>query len=195
MSFLACLDNTSICFSILPQNYKKTLTYTSFWLIYLRISKKSSNFAPANSRWGVCMDVTGWGSRHIEWRLLTLVFDFLKRRKFQRSLRKQVEVDEFFEKGNGKYDTKTKFWVEYIDYTKDREIQNLIIRDQKNNIRFSQLTEDKEKELGKLDVAIKKAFNEDEELEQRIYNKYKIKDYAELLIKQKKEIVELINNG
>ena len=108
---------------------------------------------------------------------------------------KQVEVDEFFEKGNGKYDTKTKFWVEYIDYTKDREIQNLIIRDQKNNIRFSQLTEDKEKELGKLDVAIKKAFNEDEELEQRIYNKYKIKDYAELLIKQKKEIVELINNG
>lgn len=104
------------------------------------------------------------------------------------------EVDEFFEKKEGKYDTKTKFWVEYIDYNKDREIQNLIIRDQKNNIRFSQLTEEKEKELGKLDVVIKKAFNEDEKLEKETYNKYKIKDYAELLIKQKVEIVEVIEN-
>ena len=102
------------------------------------------------------------------------------------------EVDEFFEKKEGKYDTKTRFWVEYIDYTNEREIQNLIIRDQKNNIRFSQLTEEKEKELGKLDVVIKKAFNEDEKIEKETYNKYKIKDYAELLIKQKEEIVNEI---
>lgn len=102
------------------------------------------------------------------------------------------EVDEFFEKKEGKYDTKTRFWVEYIDYTNEREIQNLIIRDQKNNIRFSQLTEEKEKELGELDIAVKKAFNEDEKLEKQIYNKYKIKDYAELLIKQKEEIVNEI---
>ena len=105
------------------------------------------------------------------------------------------EVDEFFEKKEGKYDTKTKFWVEYIDYTKEREIRNLIIRDQKNNIRFSQLTEDKEKELGKLDIIIKKAFDENEKLETKYYNKYKIKNYAELLIKQKLEIVEEIDKN
>ena len=27
--------------------------------IYLHISKFCSNFAPANSRWGVCIDITG----------------------------------------------------------------------------------------------------------------------------------------
>ena len=105
------------------------------------------------------------------------------------------EVDEFFEKKEGKYDTKTKFWVEYIDYTKEREIRNLIIRDQKNNIRFSQLTEEKEKELGKLDIIIKKAFDVNEKLETKYYNKYKIKNYAELLIKQKLEIVEEIEKN
>ena len=47
------------------------------------MSKKSSTFAPANSRWGVCMDVTGEGADIFLWRLLTLVFDFLKRRNFQ----------------------------------------------------------------------------------------------------------------
>ena len=107
---------------------------------------------------------------------------------------KQKEVDEFFINSKGKYDTKTRFWVEYIDYNKDREIQNLIIRDQKNNVRFSQLTEEKEKELGKLDIVIQKAINSDDELKKNVYAKYKIKDYAELLIKQKEEIVEVIEN-
>ena len=104
------------------------------------------------------------------------------------------EVDEFYLNKKEKYETKTRFWVEYIDYNDTKEIQNLIIRDQKNNIRFTQLTEEKEKELGKLDIAIKKAFAKDEEFEKETYKKYKIKDYAELLIKQKEEIVEVIEN-
>ena len=107
----------------------------------------------------------------------------------------QIEVDEFYLNKKEKYETKTRFWVEYIDYNKTKEIQNLIIRDQKNNIRFSQLTEEKEKELGKLDIEIKKAFSKDEDFEKQTYKKYKIKDYAELLIKQKEEIVREINNG
>ena len=106
----------------------------------------------------------------------------------------KVEVDELFEKKEGKYDTKTKFWVEYIDYNEDREIQNLIIRDQKNDIRFAKLTEEKEKELGKLDIVIQKAINSDDELKKKIYAKYKINDYAELLIKQKQEIVKELSN-
>ena len=108
---------------------------------------------------------------------------------------KQKEVDEFFEKGkdnNGKtkYDTKTRFWVEYIDYTDEREIQNLIIRDQKNNVRYAKLTTEKEKELAKLDIKIQRAINSDDVLKEKIFNKYKIKTYDELLIKQKEEIVK-----
>ena len=93
------------------------------------------------------------------------------------------EVDEFFLNKKGKYETKTRFWVEYI-----------IIRDHKNNIRFSILTEDKEKEFGKLDIQIQKAINGNDTLKNKIYQKYKIKDYAELLIKQKEEIIREIEN-
>lgn len=104
------------------------------------------------------------------------------------------EVDEFYQNKKEKYETKTRFWVEYIDYNETKEIQNLIIRDQKNNIRYTKLTEEKEKELGKLDIEIKKAFNKDEDFEKQTYTKYKINDYAELLIKQKQEIVKELSN-
>ena len=56
------------------------------FLFYLHISKIFRTFAPANSRWGVCIDVATWVSRHIEWRLLTLVFDRLEPRKLQTSI-------------------------------------------------------------------------------------------------------------
>ncbi len=38
-----------------------------------------------NSRWGVCIDVSGEGADIFKWRLLTLVFDLLKPRKLQKS--------------------------------------------------------------------------------------------------------------
>ena len=103
---------------------------------------------------------------------------------------KDKEVDEFYEKENGKVETKTRFWVEYIDYNESREIQNLIIRDQKNNVRFAKLTPSKEEELANLDIIIQKAINQDDGLKGEIYKRYNIKDYEELLINQKLEIVE-----
>jgi len=57
------------------------------------MSKKCCTFAPANSRWGVCTMLWRGGGRHIIKRLLTLVFDFLKRRKFQRWCSKTRRVD------------------------------------------------------------------------------------------------------
>lgn len=105
---------------------------------------------------------------------------------------KQEQVDEFFINAKGKYDTKTRFWVEYIDYTEDREIQNLIIRDQKNNVRYAKLTNEKEQELSKLDIKIQKAINSDDDLKQEIFNKYKLESYDALTIKQKEEIVKEI---
>ena len=106
---------------------------------------------------------------------------------------------EFFEKENqkGKYDTKTRFWVEYIDYTDEREIQNLIIRDNKNHIRFSQLTKEKEKELLKLEKDLQKAIENKEKKDdkfdrEKFYEYYSAKSTTDMLIKQKEEAIKLL---
>ena len=39
---------------------------------------------------------------------------------------------------DGKYTTKTRFYVDYIDYDDNRKIKDLLIRDNKNNIRFEE---------------------------------------------------------
>ena len=93
---------------------------------------------------------------------------------------------EFYQNDKGKYETKTKFWVEYIDYNEDGEIQNLIIRDNKNNMRFTQLTKEKEKELLELNQKFLKL---DEEEREEIYKKYQVGDSQRLLISQLEEIV------
>ena len=63
---------------------------------------------------------------------------------------------EFFDKGDGRYTTKTYFWVEVIDYDENDNIKDLIIRDNKNHIRFSMLSNEKDKELTKLMEVMKK---------------------------------------
>lgn len=51
-------------------------------------------------------------------------------------------VEEFYEGKEGKYTTKTKFYVDYIDYDENRKIKDLLIRDNKNNIRFEELSKE-----------------------------------------------------
>lgn len=102
--------------------------------------------------------------------------------------------DEFYEKDNGKYETKTRFWVEYIDYL-DNKIQNLIIRDNKNNIRFTQLTKDKEEELLKIDKALTKAIEKAEEKgidREDLYKRYNVDSISKMLIGEKKELLEVL---
>lgn len=55
---------------------------------------------------------------------------------------KGTEVAEFYEGKEGKYTTKTKFYVDYIDYDENRKIKDLLIRDNKNNIRFEELSKE-----------------------------------------------------
>lgn len=55
--------------------------------------------------------------------------------------------NEFYLNDKGKYETKTKFYVDYINYDDDRNISDLIIVDNKRNLRFSQLTKEREKYL------------------------------------------------
>lgn len=54
---------------------------------------------------------------------------------------------EFFQKDNGKYDTKTRFKVDLIKYDSKKNITDLVIKDNKGNTRFAQVTKETEKEL------------------------------------------------
>ena len=76
---------------------------------------------------------------------------------------KGKEVDEFFEHKEGKYTTKTRFYVDYIDYDEQRKIKDLVIRDQKNNIRFEELSQETEKERNKKIMKFKKLIEKNED--------------------------------
>ena len=54
---------------------------------------------------------------------------------------------EFYQNDKGRYETKTRFSVDYINYDEDRNISDLIIVDNKRNLRFSQLTKERERYL------------------------------------------------
>lgn len=114
---------------------------------------------------------------------------------------KKGQDGEFFQKGtdnkgNPKYDTKTRFWVEYIDYDENRNIVDLIIRDNKNNIRFSELTKETEQELNKKMLEFKKLVEKKEETEDwdrtKLYEYYKVESDSQLTLKQIDEIIKLL---
>lgn len=105
--------------------------------------------------------------------------------------------NEFYLNDKEKYETKTRFWVEYIDYD-DSKIQNLIIRDNKNNIRFTQLTKEKEKELTDLDMKLNKLIGLWENTKgydrEELYKKYGVTSCNQLLIKEKQKMIEELSN-
>lgn len=107
--------------------------------------------------------------------------------------------DEFYLNDKEKYETKTRFWVEYIDYI-DNKIQNLIIRDNKNNIRFTQLTKEKEKELADLDKKLVDAIEKKEEKDARFnrdkfYEYFKVESTLNMTIEQKQQALETLGGN
>jgi len=110
---------------------------------------------------------------------------------------KQQEVEEFYKNSKDKYETKTRFWVEIIDYDENRNIQDLIIRDNKNNIRFSQLTKEKEKELVSIDTKLKKLIETKEDKDdkfdrEKFYEYYKTTNDSQMTYKQKEDAIKLL---
>lgn len=104
---------------------------------------------------------------------------------------------EFYQNDKGKYETKTRFWVEIIDYDENRNIQDLIIRDNKNNVRFSQLTKEKEKELFEIDIKLKKLIEDKEDKDEKFsrekfYEYYKTTSDAQMTYKQKQDAIKLL---
>lgn len=106
------------------------------------------------------------------------------------------ESKEFFEK-NGKYTTKTKFYVDLIGYDDKRCINNLVIRDNKGNSRFELLTKEKEKELNKEFLELQKLIRENEEQDDKFdraefYKYFNVEADNQLNFKQRKEAIELL---
>ena len=114
--------------------------------------------------------------------------------------RKDMGTDkkpEFFDKGDGKYTTKTYFWVEIIDYDENDNIKDLIIRDNKNHVRFMQLSKEKEKELSKLDEVMKKLITANEEADnkfdrEKFYKYFNTDSDESMTYKQIEEAIVLL---
>lgn len=111
-------------------------------------------------------------------------------------VKEDEESKEFFEK-NGKYTTKTRFYVDYIDYDNKGCIQNLLIRDNKGNGRFEQLTKEKEKEINKQFLELQKLIKANEDKDDNFdredfYNYFGVERDNQLNLKQREEAIDLL---
>ena len=83
------------------------------------------------------------------------------------------------------YTTKTRFYVDYIDYDEQRKIKDLVIRDQKNNIRFEELSQETEKERNKKIIKFKKLIEKNEDNDNKfdreeVYKYFKAESDAQI---------------
>lgn len=109
----------------------------------------------------------------------------------------EEESTEFFVGSNNKYTTKTKFYVDYIDYDENRNISDLIIRDHKGNSRFEQLTDKTEKEINaqflKLkDLIVKNEEKDDNFDRSKFYEHFKVSSDNQLNMKQRAIAIKLL---
>ena len=107
------------------------------------------------------------------------------------------EVDEFFEYKEGKYTTKTRFEVEIITYDENNAIKDLIIRDNKGNERFTQVSKELEQDLNKITMQFKKAVERAEELDkdferEKLYEVFGKQVDSQLTYKEKQEAIKLL---
>lgn len=110
---------------------------------------------------------------------------------------KKGQEGEFFTNSKGKVTTKTRFNVEYIDYDKNNCIQNLIIRDEKQHIRFTKLTKEKQKELFEIQKEMKNLIDALEEKDEKfsrekLYENYGVVSDNDMLFSQMAEAIEIL---
>ena len=123
---------------------------------------------------------------------------FVTPRKDMGKIRKpDEEANEFYQNINGSYTTKTRFYVDYIDYDDNRNISDLVIRDHKGNIRFEQLTENTAKELSKTFDKLCKLLEANEEKDdnfdrEQFYKQFKVTSNSQLNMKQRQLAIDLL---
>lgn len=145
----------------------------------------SDSFKRACFNWGIGRE------------LYTAPSIFILPRKDIKYKNKGSEVDEFFEYKDSKYTTKTRFEVELITYDDLGNIKDLIIRDQKGNERFTQISKELEQDLNKIVLQLRKAIERAEELD-KDFEREKLYEYfgkqvdSQLTYEEKKEAIELL---
>lgn len=146
----------------------------------------SDSFKRACFNWGIGRE------------LYTAPSIFILPRKDMGKLRKpDEEANEFFVGTNGKYQTKTRFNVDYIDYDENGNIQNLIIRDHKGNSRFEKLTSEKQDELNKQFVKLKKLIEANEDKDDNFdradfYKYFQVDSDNQLNLSQRELAIKLL---
>lgn len=121
----------------------------------------------------------------------------LPRKDMGRITKPDEDSKEFFENASGKYNTKTKFYVDYIDYDENKNIKDLIIRDHKGNIRFEELTDEtakeKNKQFLKLRELIQKNEDKDDNFDRAEFYKYfKVEADSQINSKQLPVAIDLL---
>ena len=145
----------------------------------------SDSFKRACFNWGIGRE------------LYTAPSIFILPRKDMVKQKEDEEPKEFFEGKNGKYQTKTRFYVDYIDYDNNRNIQNLIIRDHKGNSRFEQLTDEMQELINKQFIKLKQLIEANEDKDDNFdraefYKYFKVDSDNKLSIKQREIAIKLL---
>ena len=145
----------------------------------------SDSFKRACFNWGIGRE------------LYTAPSIFIFPRKDMVKQKEDEEPKEFFEGKNGKYQTKTRFYVDYIDYDNNRNIQNLIIRDHKGNSRFEQLTDEMQELINKQFIKLKQLIEANEDKDDNFdraefYKYFKVDSDNQLNIKQREIAIKLL---
>ena len=104
---------------------------------------------------------------------------------------------EFFEKGNGKYTTKTRFYVDLIKCDENKNITDLIIKDHKKNTRFASITKETEKELLTKMQEVKKLIEAKEKSDSKfkrenLYKYFEVEDDSQLGYEEMNKIIEML---
>lgn len=144
----------------------------------------SDSFKRACFNWGIGRE------------LYTAPSIFIFPRKDMVKQKEDEEPKEFFEGKNGKYTTKTRFYVDYIDYD-GNNISDLVIRDHKGNSRFEQLTPKTEKEFNKQFLELRKLIEANEDKDDKFdrtkfYEYFKVNSDNQLNFNQRNEAIKLL---
>lgn len=110
---------------------------------------------------------------------------------------KKGQESEFYQNSKGKFETKTRFYVDYIDYDNSKNIKDLIIRDNKGNIRFEQLTKETADRKNKVFMRLRELIELCEEKyedfnREDLYKYYKVEADSQLNYKQIEEVIDLL---
>jgi hypothetical protein len=110
---------------------------------------------------------------------------------------KKGKEQEFYKNDKDKYETKTRFNVEFIDYDENNAIKDLIIRDDKGHIRFSQLTKETGNKFQKIHQEMKMLIEKLEEQDEsfyreKLYKNYEVESDADMTIAQMKEATAIL---